>query len=171
MKLPLFLLMSSGLVVLGTQLLSSPLSSNRILAIPMTQKTTCTCNLEPIQASLRIWLDPVFRSPDGNGALPPGLDAPPPEPQGPETHALNLELTLVNTSQRQQSVQVKGWSWRQGNETASADWNVQPDMSPLNQYTQIQRQLVELGERQPVIATVNLDINGQPCDLQVRVRS
>lgn len=169
MKLSTALVFMGSLALLGTLLLKQPFSS-LIPTITMAQQPTATCSLDPIQASFRIWLDPVPRSPAGSGALPPGIEAPVPQSQGPETHALNLELTLVNDSQTQQVVHVVGWRWSQSNQTYPATWNVQPDMSPLNRYSQVQRQLVQLQDNQTVQAMMELEINGQPCSLQVQAQ-
>jgi hypothetical protein len=169
MKLSTTLIFIGSLVLLGTLLSKQPLSS-LIPAITMTNQPTTTCSLDPVQASLRIWLDPIPHSPAGNAALPPGVNAPAPQAQGPETHALNLELTLVNASQNQQAAHVVGWSWSQGNRIYSAAWSIQPDMSPLNRYNQIQRQLIQLHANQAVTATMELKINGQPCHLQVQIQ-
>lgn len=134
-------------------------------ASTMINSQTAICNHAPIKTSLRIWLDPIPRSPAGSGALPPGIDPPPAQVQGPETHALNLELGLVNTSEDQQSVSVLGWRWQQGSQTQAIAWNVQPNMSPLNQYTHVQRHLVELEGTEPVSVTMDLSVNGQRCRL------
>ena len=168
MKLYTTFVFTGSLMLLGTLLSEQP-RSLPTPTIPMNYRST-TCSLDPVQASLRIWLDSIPRTPDGNGALPPGINAPPPQPQGSETHALNLELTLVNASQNQQSAHVVGWSWSQGNRTDSAAWSIQPDMSPLNRYNQIQRQLVQLHGNQTVTAAIQLEINGQPCHLQVQIQ-
>ncbi|MBD1999334.1 hypothetical protein H6G00_22430 [Leptolyngbya sp. FACHB-541] len=168
MKLYTTLGFASSLMLLGTLIFEQP-RSLPTPTIPMNHQST-TCSLDPIQSSLRIWLDPIPHSPGGNRALPPGVDAPAPQSQGSETHALNLELTLVNASQNQQAVRIVEWSWSQGNQTDSAPWSIQPDMSPLNHYNQIERQLVQLQDNQTIAVTVELEINSQPCHLQVQIQ-
>ncbi|HEY9907547.1 MAG TPA: hypothetical protein V6D18_08055, partial [Thermosynechococcaceae cyanobacterium] len=68
------------------------------------------------------------------------------------------------------SAHVVGWSWSQGNRAYTAAWSIQPDMSPLNRYNQIQRQLVQLHSNQTVTAAIELEVNGQPCHLQVQIQ-
>ena len=154
-----------SLGLLGTVfLLQQPFSLLSSASTTMNSPAA-TCNRDPIQTNLRIWLDPISRSPVVSGALPPGIDPPAPQIQGPETHALNLELALVNTSEDQQSASVLGWRWQQGSQTEAIAWNVQPNMSALNQYTHVQRHLVELEGAEPVSVTMDLSVNGQRCRL------
>lgn len=138
------------------------------IANKMVNQSVKTCTREPIQTRLRLWLELIPHTPIGQGALPPGVTAPTPRPPRLETHALNLELELVNTSQTQQSIHVSGWQWRQGKQTHSKVWNRQPDMSPLDRYNQVQQQLVQLKENQVVNVSMDLNINGQHCYLHVK---
>ena len=170
MRPPNILVSISSLGLLGTVFLSQQPFSLFSSASTIMNSQTAICNRAPIQTSLRIWLDPIPRSPAGSGALPPGIDPPAPQAQGPETHALNLELALVNTSEEQQSASVLGWRWSQGSQTEAIAWNVQPNMSPLNQYTQVQRHLVELEGAETVSVTMDLRINGQRCRLTAEQR-
>ncbi|MEO0869055.1 MAG: hypothetical protein AAFY17_11530 [Cyanobacteria bacterium J06642_11] len=180
MKLSITLVSIGSLALLGAYLFAERSFSFLTSANTMTNQSTATCDgasagpgdhRSPIQTQLRVWLDPIPRSPDGHGTLPPGVEAPAPQPQLSETHALNLELSVVNASQEQQTVHVAGWNWRQGNRTFPGFWNIQPDMSPLNRSDQIQRHLVQLEESQTVNVTMDLEINGQFCRLQVQTRS
>ena len=154
-----------SLGLLGTVFRSQQPFSLFSSASTIMNSQTATCNRDSIQTSLRIWLDPIPLSPAGSGALPPGIDPPPAQVQGSETHALSLELGLVNTSEDQQSASVLGWRWQQGSQTEAIAWNVQPNMSPLNQYTHVQRHLVELEGTEPVSVTMDLSVNGQRCRL------
>ncbi len=167
MKLLISSISTSGFVLLGILLSKQPFRFF-IPAIAMNHQSTPTCNVNSVQASLRIWLDRIPDSP--SGALPPGVVPPAPQPRGSETHALNLELTLVNTNQQPQTARVLGWSWSQGDRTHPVAWSIQPDMSPLNRYNQIQRQLVELHGNQTVTAIMELEINGRSCQLQVQTQ-
>lgn len=158
----------SSLILLGILFLSKAPTTLFSSASTIMNTQTANCNRNPIKTSLRIWLDPIPRSPAGYGALPPGVEQPAPEPQGPETHALNLELFLENTSEEQQSVRVLNWRWRQGGQTQLVSWNNPPDMSPLNRYNQVQRHLVKLNETETVSVEMDLGINGQQCQLKVQ---
>ena len=129
---------------------------------------TANCNRDPIRSNLRIWLDPIPRSPSGQGALPPGTHTPIRQAQDPETHALNLELFLENNSENQQAVRVLSWRWHQGEQTQQLSWNSQPEMSPLNRYTQVQRHLVKLNKIEAIRVEMALEINGQYCHLNTQ---
>ena len=129
---------------------------------------TKICNHHPIQANLRIWLSPIAHGPVGVGALPPGVELPRPQQPRSETHALNLELSLENKSDRQQSVSVLGWRWHQGSQTQQAHWAHQPDMSPLNRYSQVQQYLIKLDEAATISVDMDLEINGEPCHLEAQ---
>ncbi len=145
----------------GTSVPSVPLPP----AIAMTQ-TPVPCTTPGIERQLRIWLDPIPSGPDG--ALPPGTSAPPPQVRGPETHALNVELSLINASPRSHQAQVLGSEWQQGTSTYPLPWDLQPDLSPLNRFRFIQRQLVQLQPGQPVVVRLTLELDGQPCQLEAR---
>lgn len=170
MQLSTTLVLIGSLMLLGTFLLTDQPSFPSLPALPMTHPSTATCHRNPVQASLRLWLDPIPQTPAGLAALPPGITPPPPQPRGPETHALNLELTLLNASTDSQSARIVGWSWSQGRQTHPQPWHGQPDLSPLNRDNWIERHLVQLQGNQPVKATVDLEINGQPCPMQVQLR-
>ena len=134
-------------------MLPTALLAGVLAGLPLNPTTAMTsslpaCSDSTIASQLRVWLDPIPRHP--NGALPPGVIAPPPTPQGPETHALNLELNLHNTSTNSHTARVISAHWRQGNHDHPLPWSIQPDLSPLNRFSHIQRQLVTLKHNQPL---------------------
>jgi len=137
-------------------------------AVPMTSSLPL-CFDSTIVSQLRVWLDPIPRHPDG--ALPPGVIAPPSPPRGPETHALNLELSLHNTSSNSHSARVISAHWHQGQGNHPLSWSIQPDLSPLNRFSHIQRELVILTDDQPLKVELVLELNGTHCRLEAHIPS
>ncbi len=159
-----------GLLILVTLALFTFSLVPTMFGIMMMPAETATCHLTPISIHLRGWLDPIPTTPAGSGALPPGVVPPTPQPLGPETHAINLELAIANASQVTQQVQVESWQWQQNQTPHPMTWEVQPDMSPLNHYSYVQRSPIQLQSRSPIHIKMMLKVNGQPCHLQLHLR-
>ena len=47
-------------------------------------------------------------------------------------------------------------------------WEQLPDLSPLNRFQYLQRQLLQLQSNQPVYVHLNMEINGQVCVLKAK---
>jgi hypothetical protein len=116
-----------------------------------------------VESQLRAWLDRIPQRPDG--ALPPGVVAPPAPPRGPETHALNVELGLINRSSRSRSARVLAGRWSQGSREQPLGWGLQPDLSPLNRFSSIERQLIRLTTDEPLRVELDLELDGRRCRL------
>jgi hypothetical protein len=122
-----------------------------------------SCHTGAIQASLRTWIDPIPRSP--GGALPPGSISAGTPATPSHSHVLNVELQLHNTSEQAQQVRIAQASWHQTTDTNLFPWTQQPDMSPLNRFSTVQRLPLNLDPSMPVHVTLALSINGQTCSL------
>ncbi len=132
--------------------------------LPSAMATTLTPCADPsVESHLRAWLDRIPQRPDG--ALPPGVVAPPAPPRGPETHALNVELSLINRSSETRTARVLAGRWSQGSREQPLGWGLQPDLSPLNRFNFIERQLIRLTTDEPVRVDLDLELNGRRCRL------
>lgn len=147
-----------------TALTSLAFPTARLLTpFPAMASTLPPCANLPIHSQLRVWLDPLPHQ--RPGALPPGIIAPPAPPRGPETHALNVELSLLNPSRQNHRARVVSAHWHQGEHTHALQWRQQPDLSPLNRFSHIQRQLVVLNTGSPVQVELIVDLDGRRCRL------
>ena len=128
------------------------------------------CSASPIKAHLRAWLDRLPTRPDGSAALPPGVPAPPAQKPAAESHALNIELTLINTSKNLHTARVISLAWSQVQTVHPIPWQVQPDLSPMNRFQFIQRQLVKPMHDEPINVDLQLNLDGQVCLLRAQAK-
>ena len=167
MNLTLFFALLSTFSLLGVfRAISttSHISSFLTTGITMTH-SHFNCFDTVIQSILDAWLDPLQNQ---EGALPPDALQSAVPIQGPETHALNVELTLINPSRHLHTAHVLSGSWQQGEIEQAFSWEQQPDLSPLNHFQYIQRKLLQLKSKQPVYVHLNMEINGQACVLNAK---
>lgn len=143
---------------------SASVAPARSPLLPFTMATPLPpCTDSTVELHLRAWLDRIPQRPDG--ALPPGVVAPPAPPRSPETHALNVELSLINRSSQTHSARVLNGRWSQGAHKQPLHWGLQPDLSPLNRFSVIERQLIRLTTDDPVRVDLDLDLDGRRCRL------
>ena len=144
---------------------TSHISSFLTTGITMTH-SHLNCFDPVIESKLDAWLDPLHNQ---EGALPPDALQSAVPIQGPETHALNVELTLINPSRKSHTALVLSGRWQQGETEQSFSWEQQPDLSPLNHFQYIQRQLLQLQSDEPIHIHLNMEINGKACVLKAKV--
>ena len=76
-----------------------------------------------------------------------------------------MELNLINRSSQTRTARVLAGRWSQGSHEHSLGWGLQPDLSPLNRFSFIERQLILLSTDEPVRVDLDLDLNGRRCRL------
>jgi hypothetical protein len=76
-----------------------------------------------------------------------------------------VELSLINRSSQTHSARVLDGRWSQGSQGQPLSWSLQPDLSPLNRFSVIERQLIRLTTDDPVRVDLDLDLDGRRCRL------
>ena len=164
------LLFMASLSVFGLQLVSTYISIPFLDSSFLSTKITMTqpisnCSDPAIESKLKIWLDSLLNQ---EGSLPSSTLQSAVSIQGPETHVLSVKLSLINQSIKPHTARVLSGSWQQGDRHELFVWELQPDLSPLYRFEQIETLLIKLQSNQPVYVHLNMEINGQACVLKAK---
>ena len=122
------------------------------------------CSSGMIHSELRLWVNPVPRSP--GGALPPSHTNPQKLSNTSHTHIVNVELRLHNTTTATHQAKVLKAAWSQSSQRQEFRWSKQPDLSPLNRYNTIEHLPLTLSEKAPIEVELELTIDGKSCTLK-----
>jgi hypothetical protein len=130
--------------------------------ITMHQPPQCSSGI--IHSDLRLWVNPVPRSP--GSALPPSHTNPQKLSNTSHTHIMNVELRLHNTTTATHQAKVLKAAWSQSSQRQEFRWSKQPDLSPLNRYNTIEHLALALSGKAPIEVELELTLDGKSCTLK-----